>query len=448
MLKRVAYSILAISSLNAFDISSIDISSIKSIETTIGDIDKTINDYWSKYDVDTLVKSAGLDNKLVGCLTDGANIKDLIGSAPSLGFDGMCSSLSSSSMGVGSLFDNPLVKCSGIEKPSSLKDAEDLFSSFCGTTTKDVTKWVYDDSTGGWKTEIVSSTSMGDTPKFFSPTSVVITSSVSNGVTGGINLKPDDTKKIENKKYTNGLTNKQVLGDNGGKVLANAFKDPRSSDAQAVRQNNVATLELKEMASKLNKDGSTDESKIGLPATKLEVVKEANAVAEIVGLSSPDLDGLTDRLIEEARKRFTKIDADTLDEYYIKEKQEYSNMIKTDSTVSAEILSVKQKALDGISTKYALKLFAYKKNKDYIFDTSEATAQNLNKGRDEYVFRSMIQNSEIALIKGQEAEEKRKVIAQIDKAIYNAYPLASIFRPDIAKKEIDAILKAVDTAIR
>ena len=284
-------------------------------------------------------------------------------------------------------------------------------------------------------------------PSNFDPITVVGVGTVEDDVTGG--FKPDgDTKPLDERKYKNGKTTKFVLGDNGGVLSRNADANPNGSDATALRENNVKTLTLKEMASKVNLDGSTDESKILLPTTKLEVLKVQNATAEVIGASVTDLNGLTDRIVEEARKKYATIDAETLDEYYQKEKQAFMDLTKNDEVVSAYIASVKQKTIDGISAKYAIKLFKLKKQKGYIFDPSQTTAMRITKNKDAFVFNALVQNSLESEIKGQEAIEKRKAIQAIDKAIYNAYPLSSIFRPDIAKKEIDALLKAVDTAIK
>jgi len=448
-IKQVVLSVFVTTNITfGLSLSDIDISSIKSIDKTLGDIDKTLNDYWDKYDIDTLIENSGLDNELLSCLTDGKSLKDLI-SKPSLTLhiDGICGSLGGSGVaGVTDFFDSPLVKCSGISKPSSVISAEKYLNDFCGKGSSSSTRWVLNPESGTWETSLVT-TSGETTSSNYDSITVVGVGTVEDTVTGGFNPSGNENELSE-KKYRNGKTTQEILGDNGGIVINNAFANPNGSDATALRENRVKTLLLKEMASKINPDGSTDESNILLPATKLEALKVTNATAEIIGMSITDLNGLTDRIVQEARKKYIEIEADTLDEYYQKEKKAFMDLTKKDEVVSAYIASVKQKTIDGISAKYAIKLFKLKKQKGYIFDPSQSTAMRISKNKDIFIFNSLIQNSIESELKGEEAIEKRKAIQAIDKAIYNAYPLSSIFRPDIAKKEIDALLKAVDTAIK
>ena len=154
-IKQIAISAILVTNIAySFDLSSIDITSIDQIDTTLGTVNQTLTDYWDKYDIDTLLKDSSLNNELISCLTDGKTLQDFLGT-PQL--DGICGSLGGSGLnGVGDFFDNPLVKCAGVAKPSTILDAEKYLNDFCNKSgSSTTTKWVFDGASGTWTTSLV-----------------------------------------------------------------------------------------------------------------------------------------------------------------------------------------------------------------------------------------------------------------------------------------------------
>jgi len=433
--------IITITSTTQADWGSIDIDDIKDIDSSIGEINTDINNFLKKYDLESIIKNIGLESQILGCLTDGQNIGSILGQA--IKVDGICGSMSSTDLGLYGIFENPVIKCAGVAKPQSITDAKEALSSLCGMASG-----INNSNNGIWDSTTGENGNNGDTGIVYSPIATIATGIQNSAVTGGVDIEGSSTK-LKDKAYPNGLTVGEILGEGGGKILKNANRNPQGSDASAIKKNKTATLILKEMASKLNKNGSTDASKIGLPATKLDVIKNENASAELIGLGVVDFFGLSNFLIDSARKEFKSITANSLDEYYSKEKKAFIAMIKQNKAVSAKILSVRNNAMIGITNEYTIRLDALKGNKDYIFNTSQAYANLVKKEhRDDYILNSMVQNNKETELKGEMSKRKREINQKIDNVIADAYYLASIFRADIAKNEIDTILKAVDTAIK
>jgi len=192
-----------------------------------------------------------------------------------------------------------------------------------------------------------------------------------------------------------------------------------------------------------------DESTIHLPPNMLSVIQDENDVANFIALSVVDYRDLENQLISYARERFKRLDAPSLDAYRIKEQEDYFKMVQEDTKVKELISNIKSKAMSAIGNYYHLKLVELQKSENYLPDVSY-TIERLTKdeAKDDFKYLAMLQMNDEVLIKAQEAKEKRKVNMEIDAVVNNSYYKASIFRSDIAKKEIDAILKSVDTAIK
>lgn len=83
-----------------------------------------------------------------------------------------------------------------------------------------------------------------------------------------------------------------------------------------------------------------------------------------------------------------------------------------------------------------------------MLDTSETRARSypLEK-RNRFRRMAIMQEIKRVEIKTELLRKKRELSENIDRVIARSYPASSLFRGDIAKKEIDEMLKAVDATI-
>lgn len=422
----------------AFSLSDIT-SSSSEIDKSIGETNAAINKILGGNYEDILGKTS-VDNELISCLVGGTSLSSILGNTPRI--DGICGMMNSG-LDVGNILSDPVARCLITGSSRQTTEIQDSLRSFCnnshGSTGSNTNEW-------GWTSGTGNESSTAAPTKTYSPVGVVGTALEVEGANGGVSTTSGE-KDLGEKTFPGGITGEELYsGTDGGKIYENMKKNLDGADAMAVKTNNKNTLILKEMALKLN--NTTDENTIHLPQDKLAVIKAEDVAANIVALGGVDHFALTDYLVKEARKTFAGITADSLDEYYKKELQAYLAMIKSDTNVGTKIVSIKENAMRAIGYRYEMKLLSLKKDPNYIFNPSY-TAEVFTKEeyKDDFKARSLFQMNEEAAIKSDMAKEKRRVSMLIDKTVQEAYYLASIFRADIAKKEVDEILKAVDKSI-
>lgn len=423
----------------AFDLGNITGSSSE-IDNGIGQVNTAIENI-SGVNLNSIIEKTSVDNELISCLAGSTNLTSILGGAPRI--DGICGMMGSG-LNMGSILGDPVARCLMTGSSKQVTAMQDSLKSFCNGTYNaggsNADGW-------GWTSGTGNGNSNTAPARTYSPVGVVGTAIEVEGANGGVPTTSSEEKDLGEKTFPSGVTGKDLYsGADGGKIYENMKGDLNSADAMAVKTNNKNTLILKEMALKMN--GTTDENSIHLPQDKLAVINEENVVANVVALGEVDYFALTDFLVREARKTFTSITANSLDEYYKKELQAYLSMIKNNANVSKEIASIKENAMRAVGYRYEMELMKLKKDPNYIFNPSY-TVEAITKPeyKDEFKAMSLFQMNEEAAIKSDMAKEKRKVSMQIDKTVQDAYYLASIFRADIAKKEVDEILKAVDRAI-
>lgn len=423
----------------AFDLSDITGTSTE-IDKGIGQVNAAIENI-SGVNLKNITEKTSIDNELISCLAGSTNLTNILGGAPRI--DGICGMIDSG-LNMGSILGDPVARCLMMGSSKQVTSMQNSLKSFCNGTYNTggsgANGWGWTSGTGNGSSTVTST-------RTYSPIGIAATAIEVEGANGGVPTTSSEEKDLGDKTFPSGITGKELYsGNDGGKIYENMKGDLNSADAMAIKTNNKNTLILKEMALKMN--NTTDESTVHLPQDKLAVIKEENAVANIVALGEVDYSALTDYLVREARRTFVGITADSLDEYYKKELQAYLSMVKNDAKVSKEIASIKENAMRAIGYRYEMKLMELKKDPNYIFNPSY-TVEAITKPeyKDEFKAMSLFQMNEEAAIKSDMAKEKRKVSMQIDKTVQDAYHLASIFRADIAKKEVDEILKAVDKSI-
>ena len=256
-------------------------------------------------------------------------------------------------------------------------------------------------------------------------------------------------KPLAETVYPSGKTVNEVYGDGGGAPATNAKEKPNSPAGKAYKELDVPTIELAILALQSRKDVSTDEALnktvYTLPQTPMDVMEIENHFATDQSNSYVDLNALQKYIVDEVRKKYATLTADTLSDYYVKEKQSFAEFVLADERIAKARVYVKAR----IEDKYSIMEFNLKGEPSYLPDISETRAEQIHaEKRNKYRFQAVLQMNEVSLLKGQMAIEKEEWFEAIDRTVDRAYSASSIFRGDIAKKEIDEMLKAVDSAIK
>ncbi len=391
-----------------------------SIDKIVGNLDifdGGLSNTFNSFNVGDWQSSITGDNQLLECLVGEIDLGNLIPS-------GICSL-----NGLGSGFSSCLFSGEGLAsglsaKLSSLCDPESLLEG-SNPLSKE------------WSA-----------PRSYSSSMTRRTSSMQFGAISDKSSKATP-KPLKDILYPSGKTMDYIEDKDGGIISKTARENPNSSTAKAYRELDVATLEMKKLTAqnvKTNDDNEAlNESKYSLPPTPLKVMEVENEFASQQSDTYVDLNSLQKYIIKGAREKYAKIKADTLADYYKQEKKVFSEYVKSTDRIAKARLFVKAR----IEDKYSLLLFNKKGDSGYLPDISEERAKNINpEKRNQYRFNSMLQMNENAVMKGEMAIEKEEWFESIDRTVDRAYSASSLFRGDIAKKEIDDMLKAVDSAIR
>lgn len=405
------------------------------IDKMLGNLDLFdggLSSVFNQFDVGNIESSVLGDNELMQCLVGDMDL-DL--DLPS----GICSLT-----GIGSdIFGDGMARCA-FKDQSTLTSLNNSLRNLC--KTPDVSNvFGGDDSVtpDSWN----NSTGTYSKPTNYSSGMVRTTTASSTADIGeGTKVKDDNIGTV---KLPSGKTLEEAEGKNGGAIARMAKEKPNSSTAKAYRELDVPTLEMKKLAYANNPnpddEKALDESLFRLPATPLDAIKVENEFAKMQSEFYMDLNELQNYIVKNVRQEYLNIKADTLSEYYKKEKEVFR-----DFTLNNEEISKKKIALfASIQDKYALIQFNEKGKEGYLPDISEERARMIHvEKRNKYRFNSVLQMNENSLIKGRLAIEKKEWAEAINRTVERAYSASSIFRGDIAKKEIDEMLKAVDSAIR
>jgi len=421
---------------NSSPISSLsDNSDIEEIIKLITSINGELDEYFNQLNLDNIANQIGGDSTLFSCMTQGLDLDNIL---PKTSFDGICRSLNFDKAGIDL---SSIAKCTGMKIPS-LSDNGSL-SKFCN---KDGT------SADG---SIDSSLKIGgaiNKPTKLNPKGATYSATI-NAVTGSIELggipnatAKDKPKKIEERKFPSGKTGDELFKKDGGALSKEAKKYPNGSTANALKEFNKEVLVLKEIA--LETTGTTDVSSIKLPATKADAINETDNVAQTIASQRAKYEFITNYIVNKVQQKFKDIDANStnsIEEYYKKEKEAYKNFVENDKTL--QILTT----LDAtaLKTMGANLLRLESLRADYINDPSQTRADTIVKEqRAKFKYLSLIQNIRNAQLKTKIAIEISDRNQEIRKVIRQAYSRASLWRGDIAKKEIDTMLSAVDQIIK
>ena len=410
----------------------------------IGDINDLVDNIFGEFDLSSISSGIAGDNNILGCLAQNIDISNLLGG---LDIDGLCGLLDIESQLGGDIFGGTtgcLLDATGVSDVLGLGSLGGLSSLCSGHGSGDTSGGDTSGggSTSGGDTSGGGSTSGGGTlsSNQFDSVAVIATNVELDG-TGG---STKTTKKpLGERKYPSGLTVNELKDTDGGYVAKGAKENPNSALGKMWEGLNVADQELQTMALKI-KTGATAED-VRLPATIKKVEEKEDGVADVQFELYPNLYSLQNSIAKRVRASYASLEAETIEEYFAKEKKAFSDFVSKDK----EIAIIKEKAYKAIEGKYAILLFSLKEKEGYMTDISETRARAIPlPQRNLFRWNSILVSNRNTVLKSRMAREKREMEEAIKRTVARAYPVSSIFRADIANKEIDAMLKAIDTAIK
>jgi hypothetical protein len=404
---------------------------INSIIEAITSITGSLDEYFSKYNLDSLTNQIGGDSKLFQCMTKGLDLGSIL---PDTSFDGLCQSFSLADAGL-DLGD--VGECLGIKMPDLKNSSLGAFCDKSGTATGGK----IDDNLiiGGAINKPTTENPKGVT--YSAPVERLVGSIIADGIPNNTDKK--SLKDIEDRKFPSGKTGKWMYKEGGGVLEREAKKYPSGSTAKALKEFDTPALVLKEIAAATL--GTTNINDIKLPQTKADAIKASDLVVKIDSYNRLNLEKLSDYIAKEVQEKFKTIEASTLEEYYKKEKEVFLEYVSTNKQLK---LLYKYDA-DTIKNRVADLLLLESTKKTYINDPSQTRADSIVKEqRAKFKYLALIQNVRNTRIKVDAAIEIKDRKQAIDKAVRDAYSKASLWRGDIAKKEIDTMLSAVDQIIK
>jgi len=427
-------SMLGISGLSSLGISS----SMDDMLKGIGKMTDGIDKIFGKFDPSSIFSSISGDNHLMGCLAKNIDIGKLLGGASGK-MDGLCSMLDIKSKLGDSAFGGT-TGCLLGSMGDSFKGLDSL-SSICNGSGSGSGNG---NGTGnGTGTGTGTGNGNGTTPsstKELDALAVVISDVELEGVGG----EAKKVKPKKDRKYKSGLSYEEIRKKDGGLIAKNAKANPSSAEGRMWQTLNVEDQELTDLAHRLISKTATAED-VRLPATPADGDDKEDAVAKIVNELSPDFGVLQDSIAIRVKTKYTTLKANNLIDYYKREKHTFDEFVKNDK----ELATLKEKAYKAIETKYGQRLFKLKTSKGYLSDTSESRAKEIPLSkRNLFRWNAMQVMNSRAMIKADMAKEKKEFDEALNRTVARAYPISSIFRADICNKEIDEMLKAIDTAIK
>jgi len=305
-----------------------------------------------------------------------------------------------------------------------------------------------------------------------SPITVMGTNSVDGeGIIGGGAENSEKPKTVSERRYQSGLSGKELFikdknGIDGGYLIGKMHEDPYSSTATAFNTYDKATIVLKTMA--LKTVGNDESSAMKLPKTKGESIDFEDETVQIAVRMNHDLNefGETlsrkvisqttdkDNILEKAKEKgyknakgkpITKVKELTLMQYRTIEQ-----------LITSEYYSKKEAGLIDIykgieyeaKTRLASEELLMTADPNYIADPSEARLAYIKDSqKNAFRYASLIQqekNKHKKLEIAMELQRKRRLI---DITKTQAEIRASRFRDDIAKAEINRLLKKADESV-
>lgn len=278
-----------------------------------------------------------------------------------------------------------------------------------------------------------------------------------------------ETVPIYERKYAGGLTGKDLYDEHdgvaGGMAHYAAHEDPSGAVAKSLESFDKPEMILSDMAYKLGKDG--DASAIQLPATKAKSIDDEDNIAKQQAADYPNFQEISDSIAKILRKGYLeeigekvstpdndctgeiktlaayKKEEDKLTTYYLLDQDgEYMGKGKLNlETIMKQIASY-------VKADYASKHLLLTADPAYIIDPSEAMVSRIAK-EDKLDFRyaAFVQQEKNKEVKIASALILKKLNEYLEIIKKQARIKASIFRDDLAKCEIEDLLKSVDESI-
>ena len=251
-------------------------------------------------------------------------------------------------------------------------------------------------------------------------------------------------KKIDDVQCSKkGLRGKELYRTDGGAIAKKAKSKPSSSTGVAYSNIDVPTLFLKQYALKVL--GTDDERALSLPKTPADAIESMDGAAMFEASKRINHYDLENKIIKKLTPKFAAISASSIKEYEKKEKQEFDKWRKNDK----DLKKAYKTSVASVKMRYSHWFALQNKKPSFIFDVSEEMAKKISlKNQNAFRFSALMQMEEGTQMRAKIAREIQRNKELIDISVQRAYAAASMFRQDIAKKEIDDMLKAIDTSIK
>jgi hypothetical protein len=207
-----------------------------------------------------------------------------------------------------------------------------------------------------------------------------------------------------------------------------------------------------------SKNSTDDENSTKLPATKADSMDMEDEVVQLQSRMSADLkqfgDTLTRRLREEILDK-SSIKAynwskktphlASLSAYEANEKNTTSAFFKSEESGLAAIYKGVE---DEAKARMASEMLIMTADPNYIDDPSEARANLVKPSqRNKFRYAALIQQEKNKMLKLKYALEIKRKQQMIDIVKQQAYIRASVFRPELAKHELEHILSKADASV-
>lgn len=254
-------------------------------------------------------------------------------------------------------------------------------------------------------------------------------------------LDKDPTKLKDIK--CGGKDYEEAFKDGGGYLPKKAKEDPSSSTGIAFYGMDKATLYLKQL--RLVTHGDLKDEKVSLPSSKGELMESvAKSAREETKLVVNHFE-LEQNITKKVTPKFQGISANTIAEYEKKERSKYESFVGSFSPIKKAY----ENSVKAVKHRYSHAINRLVQSPDYIFEPTENIASIVKPSeRNNFRFSSLMQIDKEADLMSRAQREIQRRNELIKITIERAYANASIFRRDIAKKEIDKMLQAVDRSVQ
>ncbi|CAA6808095.1 MAG: Unknown protein [uncultured Sulfurovum sp.] len=402
------------------------------VNTITGDASESLNDILSSYGLDGILESVESLNEIAQCFDMDVDI------TTGINIDGLCATFEKEiDLGKG----GEIYAClTGDSAPSSQDFGIDL-GFLCGYSEQK-------GSSPGSSSEIGTEETADGTAEINKNNLEL--NSISDAVVGTAMLKnighggEKEQSNAEIKLPGKDATRNSILGgEEGGANYREAKENPSGAIAHSINKQDNPTLFLSEWA-KINKGLEAKPMDMSLPENKHELLSGFEKLTITEQKNAISHHEVTNGIKNTLQTKFAAIEADTLAEYDKESIKLFKEHIASDRFKQ---LYTQMKLNTRI--KYFREMRIREGDKGRIHDPTLTMSSRIAKENEHsFKFHAAIQNKKDQIIFTALGKEMKMKKDLLDLTAKRGYYAARIFRSDIAKKEIEELLKAVDQSIK